>query len=220
MALMTSSPPSRVGRPALIRRLTRRDIIPITLDLIYGAWPQACSHPLINPASSEPEMAGALFQALWKLKKERGIEGPPHIICEAASRSDESLLIPDGRIDFKLIYDYDREAYFSIECKRISATDGTLANLYITQGIVRFTSGKYAGGHDWAAMLAFVIDKNPTGAAKLVNTRIEEFPTETYLVGTVIVETAFGSRSHLYRSNHRPSHSRNGLNILHLYVSV
>lgn len=165
-------------------------------------------------------MAGALFQALWKVKRELGIDGPPHILCEAASRSDEALLIPDGRIDFKLIYDYDQEAYFSIECKRVSATDGTLANLYVTQGVVRFTSGKYASGHDWAGMLAFVIDNNPTGAAKLINARVEKFPPETFLIGTVVAETGFGSRSDLYRSEHKPPHNRKGLNILHLYVSV
>ena len=165
-------------------------------------------------------MAGALYQALWRVKKDRGIDGPPHILCEAASRSDETLLIPDGRIDFEMIYDFDQEAYFSIECKRVSATDATLANLYVTEGVARFTSGKYASGHDWAGMLAFVIDNNPGGAARLINTRIEKFPPETFLIGTVIAESGFGSRSDLYRSDHRPPHNRNGLNILHLYVSI
>src|SRR4051812_45757104 len=132
MNQITSSPTSRVGQPALLKRYTRRDIIPITLELIYRAWPNVCKSTVVSCSSHEPEIAGALYNELWKLKK--GV-GPPHIECEAASRSNSELLIPDGRIDFKLIYSFQHDDYFSLECKRVSSTDNTLATNYVRNGV-------------------------------------------------------------------------------------
>jgi hypothetical protein len=207
-----------VGRPGLFKRYTRREIIPIVLDLIYGAWPKVCKSAVVNSTSYEPAIAGALYHELWNLKRTRRITGPPTIQCEAASFSNDQLLIPDGRIDFKLIYGWRQNDYFSIECKRVSATDNDLAREYVKQGVIRFTSGKYAYGHEWGAMLGFVIDSNPTGSAALVNSSLQNLAAETFLVGTIIVETSFGSRTHLYRSSHTPPHLKKILKIMHLYV--
>ena len=213
-----SSPTSRVGHPALLGRYTRRDIIPITLDLIYGAWPKVCTSAVVDDGSHEPQIAGALFNELWKLRKTRRMVGPPYIDCESASRSHPELLIPDGRIDFKLIYGWDQEEFFSIECKRVSATNNSLATEYIREGVVRFTSGKYARGHDWAGMLAFVIDRNIPGTVKLINERLQTLASEVHLSGSVLSETSFGTFSNLYRSEHKPPNSRQSLAILHLYL--
>jgi hypothetical protein len=208
-----------VGRPGLFKRYTRRDIIPIVLDLIYGAWPKVCKGATVNSTSHEPAIAGALYHELWNLKRTRRITGPPTIECEAASFSNKQLLIPDGRIDFKLIYGWQQNDYFSIECKRVSSTDTNLARLYVMEGVVRFTSGKYAAGHDWGAMLAFVIDSDPTGSATLINSKLEKLSAETFLSGGILAETSFGSRNHLYRSTHTPQHQKGLLNIIHLYVT-
>lgn len=170
---------------------------------------------MVNCSSHEPEIAGALYNELWKLKK--GV-GPPHIECEAASRSNSELLIPDGRIDFKLIYGFQQDDYFSLECKRVSSTDNTLATNYVRQGVVRFTSGKYASGHDWAAMLAFVIDSDITGSVALIKIRLQALALETHLVGAIVDEASFGRYENLYRSDHKPPHLDRLLNVLHLYV--
>jgi hypothetical protein len=215
MNQITSIPTSQVGRPSLLKRYTRRDIIPITLELIYRAWPNVCKSTVVDCRSHEPQIAGALYNELWKLKT--GVE-PPHIECEAASRSDSELLIPDGRIDFKLLYGFQQDDYLSLECKRVSSTDSTLATNYVREGVVRFTSGKYAAGHDWAAMLAFVIDSNLSGSATLINLRLQALATETHLVGTIVDEASFGRYESLYRSDHKLPRANRLLNVLHLYV--
>jgi len=144
--------------------------------------------------------------------------GPPHIECEAASRSNTELLIPDGRIDFKLIYGFGQEDYFSIECKRVSATDRGLASAYVREGVARFTSGKYARGHEWAAMLAFVIDLDTAGSAQLINNRLRALASEIHLASVIVEEASFGTRKNLFRSGHRLPQQRRDLNILHIFV--
>lgn len=212
----------RVGRPALLKRYTRRDIIKIALDLIYGAWPHVCKRADIDGTCSEPKIAGALYKELWNERKRRKLKGPPYISDEAASRSTEVLLIPDGWIDFKLIYDFDcEEAYFSIECKRVSGTDTGLADKYVKEGVIRFTSGKYARKHDWAAMLGFVIDSDSAGSTSLIQARLSRDPSETSIIGSWAVEKGFGKFSNLYRSRHRPPHkARVYLNILHIFLDM
>lgn len=213
---------ARVGRPALLKRYKRRDIVEIALSLIYGAWPHVCKRTDIDSSCTEPKIAGALYMELWREKKRRNIKGPPYIIDEAASRSSESRLVPDGRIDFKLIYDFDNEdAFFSVECKRVSGADTSLANLYVTQGVLRFISGKYAKKHDWAAMLGFVIDNDPVSSAALIHARLTKDTSETCIVGVWVTETGFGSYSDLYRSEHlRPNQPGVILNILHIFLAL
>lgn len=211
----------RVGRPALIKSYKRRDIVGIALGLIYGAWPHVCKRADINSSCTEPEIAGALYHELWRERRRRKLEGPPYISDEGASRSTPGRLIPDGWIDFKLIYDFDYEdAFLSVECKRVSSKDTHLANEYVKEGVVRFTSGKYAKKHDWAAMLSFVIDGDLDGSAKLIHSRLTKDPTETYIIGMWVIETGFGTHSNLYRSRHLPPHKKRVyLNILHIFLN-
>lgn len=177
-----------------------------------------CASAVVDDDSHEPHIAGALYNELWKLRKRRRMVGPPYIDCESSSRSHPKLLIPDGRIDFKLIYGWDQEEFFSIECKRVSATNTTLATEYVREGVVRFTSGKYARGHDWAGMLAFVIDRNVPGSAALINERLQSLASETHLIGSIHSETTFGPFDNLYSSNHKPPDMKQPLNVLHLYL--
>src|ERR1044072_5439240 len=129
-----------------------------------------------------------------------------------------ALVIPGGVIDFKLLYGFGQEDYFSIECKRVSSTDNALATAYVREGVARFTSGKYARGHEWAAMLAFVIDRDTAASTRLINARLTALASETHLVGLIMEETSFGARDNLFRSGHRPPQRRRHLNILHLFV--
>lgn len=212
---------SSVGSPKLLKRVTRRDIVKVAIELIYAAWPHVCKHPSISTTSVEPEIAGALYNELWEERRRRKLKGPPFIVDEASSRSRKDRLIPDGRIDFKLIYAFGSEqAFLSVECKRVSSTSSHFANYYVRGGVVRFTSGFYARGHDWAVMLGFVIDKNLVGSISRIEKRLHQIPSETHLVGKWGLESELLCRPDLYRSRHKPTSGKRYLNILHIFVVV
>jgi hypothetical protein len=65
-----------------------------------------------------------------------------------------------GRIDITLQFLHqfgDEDAFVAVECKRVRAGDTGLSTSYVTQGVERFASGKYAAGHAWGFMLGYVL---------------------------------------------------------------
>ena len=113
----------------------------------------------------------------------------------------------------------------SLECKRVSSLtkgkDKDLATDYVTDGIMRFSKGIYSSGHDFAAMLGFVIDKKVNGCVARICNRIYDRSTEINLEENWEKEERFGKHSHLYRTCHRQvDHNNNLITILHLFVDL
>jgi len=76
---------------------------------------------------------------------------------ENMSTTDPSIL---GRIDITLQFLHqfgDEDAYVAVECKRVRSGDANLNGSYVTQGVHRFVTGKYATGHEWGFMLGYVL---------------------------------------------------------------
>ncbi len=210
--------PNALGQPSFIQR---RDIIATVLALIRGAWIYVCQHPDVNAESDERIIAGILYHEMWAEKRRRNIIGPPRIDDEAAARYSRSSIKPDGHIDFKLSYTWnEEEGYLGMECKKVSSTDKRLAREYVTEGIMRFTTGKYCPGHDWAAMLGFVIDGNTDGSIKLVRREIAKTRQKTRRKGRWVAERGFGSRSDLYRTRHQQQGQKSPMTILHLFLTI
>lgn len=70
-----------------------------------------------------------------------------------------------GRIDISFKFGHqigDEDAYVAVECKRVAAGRTSLNHRYVTNGIARFSTGKYSEKHEWAFMLGYVI-KPPVG---------------------------------------------------------
>jgi hypothetical protein len=202
-----------VGKPLLIQR---KDIIATVLEIIQGAWIHVCKRGDVTSNCDEPTIAGALYREMWNEKERRGILGPPRIENESAERKSESSLKPDGFIDLKMIYEWGKQDYFGIECKRVSSVktgkDKNLATEYVTNGIMRFSKGIYSSGHDFAAMLGFVIDKKVNDCVTRICKRIHDRSTEINLEEYWEKEERFGKHSHLYRTG--ASHFGNLVNMV------
>jgi hypothetical protein len=212
---------SSVGQPSQF--LQRRDIIATVLEIIRGAWNQVCNHSDVSPNSDEPTIAGALYLEMWQERDRRGINGPPRISNESATRKSQDSLKPDGFIDFQMIYGWGQEEYFGIECKRISSTkegsDSKLATEYVENGMMRFVNGIYSPKHDFAAMLGFVIDRQINECIDRIKGRLKDRRNKTCLEEDWKEETDFGKHPHLYRTHHRqPDHDNNQITLLHLFV--
>jgi hypothetical protein len=211
---------SSVGQPT---HILRQDIIVTVLMLIREGWMQVCQAGEISVTSDEPTIAGALHNEMWSAKKHLGITGPPQIVNEPASRKSNKSLKPDGFIDFKMLYGWGtQEDYFGIECKRISSTgnDRNLATEYIKNGIMRFIKGIYSPGHDFAAMIGFVIDGKLTDCINLVRARLTKYSQEACMEEGWDVEPNFGVQNDLYRTVHRQQCQSTLLRILHLFLVI
>jgi hypothetical protein len=95
-----------------------------------------------------------------------------------------------GRIDIVLQFMHqfgDETAYVAIECKRVRHGDGGLNTRYVTEGVDRFVSGKYATGHEWGFMLGYVLGLPAEGIIDYVDARIRQ--TYGQEAGLATVET-------------------------------
>lgn len=203
--------------------IKRRDIIATVLEIIRSAWDHVCKHPDINPNSNEPTIAGALYHEMWEERDRRRIDGPPRIVNESATRKSKGSFKPDGFIDFQMIYGWEQEDYFGIECKRVSSTmkgsDGRLATEYVKNGIMRFVNGIYSPKHDFAAMLGFVIDEQIEKCIDRIKKQLEKRQQDTCLEQDWMEENNFGAQPYLYHSCHRQPDHDNCITLLHLFVA-
>ncbi len=208
-----------VGQPSLIKR---RDIIATVFDIIQAAWIEVCQKPEINTQCDEDTIAGALHNEMWVEKERRGIHGPPRIENEAATRRSDKSLKPDGFIDFKMIYSWNIEDYFGLECKKISSTkpDRDLARKYVLEGVKRFVVGTYSIGHDYAAMLGFVIDGKVPECIDLICDRLNKYKNEISLKEDWVDEPGFATTQNIYRTRHIQDGQNDLMTILHLFLVV
>jgi hypothetical protein len=205
--------------------ILRQDIIVTVFVLVREGWKQVCQAGEISVVSDEDTIAGALHNEMWLAKERLGITGPPQIVNEPASRKSRRSLKPDGFIDFKMFYGWStQEDYFGIECKRISSNtkgkDKDLATNYVKKGVMRFIKGIYSPGHDFGAMLGFVIDGKLKDCVDLVRGRLGKYCMETCMEEDWDVENSFGLQNDLYRTIHR-QHGQNSLfNLLHMFLVI
>jgi hypothetical protein len=211
-----------VGQPIPI---FRQDIIVTVLRLIREAWEKLSKKGEILANWDEDTIAGALHNEMWEVKKRFGINSPPRIENESASRKSNKSLKPDGFIDFKMIYAWGTEDdYFGIECKRLSSStqgkDKSLATNYVNEGVMRFVTGTYCRDHDYAAMIGFVIDGKLTDCVDRVRQRLSKYRQKICMVEDWVIEDNFGLQDDLYRTIHH-QHGRNSpFRLLHLFLVV
>jgi hypothetical protein len=82
-----------------------------------------------------------------------------------------------GRIDITLQFLHqfgDEDAYVAVECKRVRPGDATLNGSYVTQGVHRFVTGKYAAGHQWGFMLGYVLGVPVEDIVSYVDARLRK----------------------------------------------
>ena len=67
-----------------------------------------------------------------------------------------------GKIDFAVLFDWERERYLAYECKRLnvvhSGKRSSLATPYVTEGMMRFLTEQYAEQLPLGCMLGYVLD--------------------------------------------------------------
>lgn len=169
---MRLSPDLPVGRPSFD---LSEDQLATVVDLLCRGV--SAARPLLQPGMLEVPITIHVKKAMRRLKKELGlsnleITGEFEVLD--LSNNDAEVL---GRIDIILRFLHqfgDEEAYLGIECKRVGHGESALNQRYVTQGVDRFVTGKYAAGHHWGMMLGYVLKLPSTAMVQRIDARLRE----------------------------------------------
>jgi hypothetical protein len=203
--------------PAKPKFLVSKDLVATIVDLILSAWATAITKKKIKNDQDEPTIAGILGDFMKKEKNRRNLKEQIRIEEEAGVRAHGSTKT-SGWIDIKIIYSFDENEYFGIECKRVNSVGRKLALKYVEDGVMRFVDGRYALGHSLGLMLGFIVDnqkKRTIGAVKreISNHRIELHTTMNWRR-----ERGYGGYPNLYRTGHEQYPSKSTIILIHCFV--
>lgn len=148
----------------------------------------------------------------------------PQMRFEREPQSDDPELDnPLGLIDIKILYTWNDETYLTMECKRITSTENSLALEYVRNGVNRFAGGKYGPGHAFGIIAGYVICGNPDGCAERVRRTLASEPeTETGFApefGWKTDDELIGGQRY-YRTQHRQEIADNNIELIHAFLPI
>ncbi len=149
MSFIQSNRPQ--GRPAF--RLAQDQVATIVDLLCRGA---RRARRFLEWGMLEPQITKHVRRAMQHVKLELSLTNL-EIHREYVVDGDSQI---EGRIDIvvRFLHQFGNEdAYVAVECKKVAAYDSNLNGKYVTTGVARFVSGKYAKDHERAFMLGYVL---------------------------------------------------------------
>ena len=170
MPLLTSDVP--YGSPAFA---LSDDQIATVLDLICRGADAARLN--VTPGMLEVPMTSVVRKAIKRVKKILGltnlqIHGEYEL--DNMANNDPRIL---GRIDIILQFFHqfgDEDAYVAVECKRVRPGDAKLNGRYVSLGVDRFVTGKYAAGHEWGFMLGYMLALPVQNVIDFIDSRMRQ----------------------------------------------
>lgn len=115
---------------------------------------------------------------------------------EPRGLGSDGVLFSKGKIDMAAILDQDRDTYLAYECKRLNVTQTggrtSLATPYVTEGIMRFVTEKYAEGLPYGCMLGYVLDRDVPFARQQVDAAIAGHPPAGVIEGPTNMAVSSG----------------------------
>lgn len=116
-------------------------------------------------------------KAMKRIKKALGVTNlqiqGEHEVDDMATRDPDIL----GRIDIILQFLRqfgNEDAYVAVECKRVRPGDSALNGSYVSKGVDRFVTGKYAADHEWGFMLGYALALPVQDIIDFVDARIRK----------------------------------------------
>lgn len=198
-----------------------QNIIATVLEIIVVSWSSIVAKNQICTSTSEVDIAGYLVKEMVAEKFRRfGRHSQFRIEEEVGTRSSTNIRKPDGRIDIKIVYSFVETQYFGIECKRINDKGNDLAKKYVSKGLMRFVTGKYSPGHDWMAMIGFVVDGKPSQCIERIRGFLAITRRRTRMKGEWMQRTEFGNYQHLYSTCHYQRGKHSPITVLHLFLTL
>ena len=169
--------PATLGREFI--ELAPEVVAAILLTLVAG-WQRACAFNDVNAQAGEVLMTERLRDGM---RSELNLKGHRWgkmlvVLPGTESRSNSTVVIPDGRTDIPLMLievflrTQEHDPHAIIECKRIAGSDTHLCREYVVEGIDRFRTGKYGQNHALGFMVGYVLSGTAVEAADGVNAHL------------------------------------------------
>ncbi len=197
------------------------DVVATVLDITVAAWPRLCKSQRVGPSDKEDDITDQLRWEMVAEKKRRN--PPPQVRFERETqRDDPGKDYPTGLIDVYVTYSFDETDYFAMECKKVNDRHETPARKYIENGVCRFSSGKYSPGHQYGAMIAFVIDGTAEASASFLGQKIVAFDKNVTKIRADWgwqAEQQFGHFPNLFSTMHGQTGTPNTIRLLHLFLA-
>lgn len=215
--------PSRSGRLNVnIRGKAQRGIAILVLRILHDAWPATTADSRVTRTADEDAISDVLQEKMVEAKNR--VNPVPLIRFEREPQSDGPRFnAPLGLIDIKILYTWNDDTSLTMECKRITSTENSLALEYIRNGINRFASGKYSPCHAFGIVTAYVICGNPEGCAERVSTTLGREPEDETgydsEFGWQTDDDLLEGKRH-YRTRHRQKIVANTIELIHVFVSI
>ena len=191
-----------------------RGVIEPVLQIVHIAARRIVDEQLVDATFSENQISRQLCE---KMREEKTRQNRRLQILEEVGTFHTTA----GRIDFMIIYDLEGDSYFGIECKRLSGKRrGRLDREYVTQGMMRFVTGKYSRRHPWGMMFGYVISGPRSSAIQFVRERVDEYRTRLRIEKEFAAETQFSDYPFLHSSSHRQEITNTLITLLHYAFEI
>lgn len=206
----------------MVRGKAQRGFLILALRIFRDAWPATAADSRISRNSHEDSITDILR---WKMVEAKNHLDPvPDMQFLREPQSDRAEFdTPMGLIDIMVSYTWDESTYLTMECKRISSSENSLALKYVRNGVNRFASGKYSAGHSFGIVVGYVICGNPSGCIDRVqNTLFSEPSAETGF------DSEFGWQSEarmtdgleLFKTRHRQEQHNSVIELFHTFATL
>jgi hypothetical protein len=212
---MQLEPDSPVGRPSF--ELSKDQVATVVNLVCLGA---SDARRFVTAGLLEVPINILVKKAMLRIKKQLGLTNLEVGGEFELLNSDVNDTAVIGRIDITLRFLHqfgDEEAYVGIECKRMGAGESSLNQRYVTQGVNRFVTGKYAAGHHWGMMLGYVLRLPLLGPIDDINSRIVTTYGES---ARLTVSDGNAQSLAIHESALLQSNSDHVIRLLHIFVDM
>jgi hypothetical protein len=176
--------------------------------LLYSAYLRLCESGKIKEPMTEPEITEELYVKLQQIVIANGDSAiiPCH---EKAHKKTKTGPGKTPTIDLCFRDDFDSEAYFGFECKKLETSNKKRFDDYIVGGVCRYLSGAYSKKSSKGSMISFVINGNITKIVSEIKCRVDNICCLSKMEKAEIID----GFSNQFESRHR----RSNMSPFHLY---
>jgi len=129
-----------------------------------------------------------------------------------------------GAPDFRFVFGEswaDPARYLAMECKKVSGLRaGGHAAAYVDEGVRRFVAAKYARGHAWALMAAYVFEGSAGRAVEFVQASMSSKAMDVALQCSLAPADDVTDSSDVYSSRHSQAQTGVQIRLLHFLFEL
>ena len=193
----------------------------LVLDLLATGAANLQSKHAVTPKMREDHISQRLneeMEALHRGSDSDIVNWSMRPARSAPGRPDDTF-----EVDFSFHadrYPRDQRWYLGVEAKKLGSSASRLASLYVSQGVLRFVTGKYSLGHDHAVMLGFVVTGPINGAATRVETAMDRNAVKTQQCAEFSPDRDVYNHPYVYSSSHLQLDAQGPFKLVHLLVDL